>query len=70
VGNQHFRLTNDKTVVASEACPQGQPDQSVPSGYIKVHFRWPWGDPQETGFPGSACGKVKLGYDTPPYPAA
>ena len=37
VGNQHFRLTNDKTVVASEACPQGQPDQSVPSGYIKVH---------------------------------
>ena len=70
VGNQHFRLTSDQTVVASEACPQGQPDQSVPSGYIKVHFRWPWGDPQQTGFPGSACGKSKLGYDTPPYPSS
>ena len=70
VGNQHFRLTNDKTQVASEACPQGQPDQSVPTGFIKVHFRWPWGDPQLTGFPGSACGKVKLGYDTPPYPSS
>ncbi len=70
VGNQHFRLTNDKTVVAAEACLQGQPDESVPSGYIKVHFRWPWGDPQETGFPGSACGQSKLGYDTPPYPSS
>jgi len=70
VGAQKFRLTNDKTLVASEACPPGQPDQSVPTGYIKVHFRWPWGDPQLTHFPGSACGKLKLGYDTPPYPSS
>ena len=70
VAAQKFRLTNDKTQIASEACPQGQPDQSVPTGFIKVHFRWPWGDPQLTGFPGSACGKVKLGYDTPPYPSS
>lgn len=70
VGPQHFRLTNDQTAVASEACPQGQPDQTVPSGFIKVHFRWPWGDPEETGFPGSACGASKLGHDTPPYPSS
>jgi hypothetical protein len=70
VAAQKFRLTSDKTVVASEACPQGQPDQKVPDGYIKVHFRYPWGDPQLTGFPGSACGKSKLGYDTPPYPSS
>jgi|GEM_PF-996997 len=70
VGNQKFRLTNDQTVVAAEACPQGQPDQTVPSGYIKVHFRWPWGDPQKTGYPGSACGQSKLGYDAPPYPSS
>ena len=70
VGAQHFRLTSDKTAVASEACPQGQPDQTVPTGYIKVHFRYPWADPQQTGFPGSACGKSKLGYDTPPYPSS
>jgi hypothetical protein len=70
VGAQKFRLTNDKTLVASEACPLGQPDQSVPTGYIKVHFRWPWGDPQLTHFPGSACGTLKLGYDTPPYPSS
>jgi len=42
VAAQKFRLTNDKTQIASEACPQGQPDQSVPTGFIKVHFRWPW----------------------------
>ena len=70
VGTQHFRLTSDKTAVASEACAQAQPDQTVPSGYIKVHFRYPWADPQQTGFPGSACGKSKLGYDTPPYPSS
>ena len=70
VGDQKFRLTNDKNVVASEACPKGQPDQSVPSGFTKVHFRWPWGDPQKTGFPGSACGQMKLGYDPPPYPSS
>ena len=49
---------------------KGSPIRSVPSGYIKVHFRWPWGDPQETGFPGSGCGKIKLGYARPPTPAA
>jgi endo-1,4-beta-D-glucanase Y len=70
VGNQHFRLTNDKTVIASEACPPGLPDSTVPDGYIKLHFRWPWADPQTTGYPGTACGKGKLGYDTPPYPSS
>jgi hypothetical protein len=70
VGDQKFRLTNDKFVVAVVACPPGQTDQAVPSGYTKVHFRWPWGDPQMTGFPGSACGKSKLGYDPPPYPSS
>ncbi|MGB8294655.1 MAG: glycosyl hydrolase family 8 [Polyangia bacterium] len=70
VGTQHFRLTSDKTAVSSEACPQGQPDETVPSGYIKVHFRYPWADPQETGFAGSACAESKLGYDVPPYPTS
>jgi hypothetical protein len=70
VAAQKFLLTNDRTLVASELCPQGPPDQSVPAGYIKVHFRWPWGDPQVTGFPGSACGKSRLGFDAPPYPSS
>jgi hypothetical protein len=70
VGNQKFRLTNDKTAIASEACPQGQPDSTVPSGFTKVHFRWPWGEPKLTGYPGSGCGKTKLGYDPPPYPSS
>jgi len=70
VGDQKFRLTSDKTAVASTACPEGQPDSTVPDGYIKLHFRWPWGDPQITGYPGSACGKDKLGYETPPYPSS
>ena len=70
VGTQHFRLTSDETALGTEACPQGQPDQTLPSGYIKVHFRYPWADPQETGFAGSACAKSKLGYDVPPYPTS
>ena len=70
VGDQHFRLTSDKTAIGSEACPQGQPDQTVPTGFIKVHFRYPWADPQQTDFPGSACAKSKLGYDVPPYPTS
>jgi endo-1,4-beta-D-glucanase Y len=70
VGPDKFRLSNDKSAVASELCTAGQPDTSIPAGYTKVHFRWPWSDPQQTGYPGTACGESKLGYATPPYPTS
>ncbi len=70
VGDKQFRMTSDKTKIESELCERGNPDQSIPSGFTKIHFRWPWGDPNETGYPGSACADQKLGFDTPPYPSS
>jgi hypothetical protein len=70
VGAGKFQLTGDKNAVQHPLCGKSQPDQSIPDGFTKLHFRWPWADPALTGFAGSGCGKEKLGYDTPPYPSS
>lgn len=68
LGPDGFRVTSDKSEVAELLCPAGPPDDSVPEGYTKLHIRWFWGDPSVTGFPGTACEQLKMGFSTPPYP--
>lgn len=63
-----FRVTADKSDVESLLCPPGEPDNSVPEGYTKLHIRWLWGDPSKTGFPGTGCEQIEMGMTTPPYP--
>ncbi|HMA91317.1 MAG TPA: hypothetical protein VKP30_01470, partial [Polyangiaceae bacterium] len=68
VGNGAFRVTSNRDDVADELCSAGTPDNSLPTGYTKVHIRYPWGDPSVTGFPGTACEQELLGINSPPYP--
>ena len=68
VGAGGFRVTSDRNAVAASLCPAGAPDESIPTGYTKLHIRWFWGDPSKTGFPGTACEQMKMGFSTPPYP--
>lgn len=64
-----FQTTNDASTVGDAACPDAGPPVA-PAGVLKVHFRWPWGDPSRSGFAGTACESMKLGYNTPPYPTS
>jgi endo-1,4-beta-D-glucanase Y len=66
----HFRSTTDKTVVQDLLCPAGPPDTTIPDGFTKLHVRWFWGDPADTGYPGTACGDEKTGQSAPPYPTS
>lgn len=34
------------------------------SDYVTLHFRWPWGDPNTTGFAGTACEMEEAGINT------
>jgi hypothetical protein len=71
VGNGKFNITSDASKLTTPPCKIGvPPDQTPPSGYTKIHFRWPWSDPAKTGYPGSGCGDDKLGYSPPPYPSS
>ena len=70
LGDGAFRLSTDRSEVEALLCPPGKPDTSVPDGYTKLHVRWPWGEPDRTGFPGTACGDEALGFDVPPYPTS
>ncbi|HET7538284.1 MAG TPA: glycosyl hydrolase family 8 [Polyangiaceae bacterium] len=69
IGGQAFRLTDDSSSVTS-LCAPGKADTTIPEGYTKLHIRWMWGDPDKTGFAGTACADPKLGFDTPPYPTS
>jgi hypothetical protein len=58
VGSGKFNITSDSTKLTHPACQAGAPpNQGVPEGYTKVHFRWPWNDPTDpkTPYPGSGC---------------
>jgi len=58
VGATKFNITPDSSKLTHEACEIGTPpDQTIPSGYTKIHFRWPWNDPTnpKTPYPGSGC---------------
>ncbi len=76
VGAGKFHITSDSTTLTYPACKVGTPpDESTPSGYTKVHFRWPWNDPTNpaTPYPGSACPlnqATTLGFTVPPYPSS
>jgi len=76
VGDNAFHLTSDPKSLKYPACEAGiPPDQTVPTGYTKVHFRWPWNDPTnpKTPYPGSACPldfATKMGFTAPPYPSS
>ncbi len=69
-GAGHFRFTTNKADVQSELCSSGTPDTTVPADMIKLHIRWPWGDPTTTGFAGTACEQQSMGITTPPYPTS
>lgn len=64
-----LRVTGDPAASGIAVCAPGLPDTSTPAGFTKVHVRWPWGDPDKTGFPGTACDAQK-GFATPPYPSS
>ena len=76
VGDNAFYLTSDAKTLKYPACTVGTPpSQTVPDGYTKVHFRWPWNDPTnpKTPYPGSACPldfATKMGFTAPPYPSS
>ncbi len=60
---------------SSAACPATPADAgAVTTGpstsVVTVHFRWPWGDPTNTGFAGTSCELTKLGQSTPAYPTS
>jgi hypothetical protein len=64
-----FHVTADSSTLIAPACSIGTPPRRpIPANYVRIHFRWPYTDPAETGYPGSACGDDKLGYSPPPYP--
>jgi len=65
-----FRVTSNRADVEPLLCPPGDPPSVIPEGFTKLHLRWPWGDPNRTGYPGSGCGEDKLGIQTPPYPSS
>jgi hypothetical protein len=54
-------------ILYPKLCAGGVPDESAPSGYVKLHIRWPWGDPSTTGYPGAGCLAAAPGSD--PFPS-
>jgi len=76
VGNGKWNITSDSATLTHPACKVGTPpDETVPDGYTKVHFRWPWNDPADpkTPYPGSGCPldfATKMGFTVPPYPSS
>jgi hypothetical protein len=57
-GSGRFIISSDSGSLKYPACKAGPPpNQGVPDGYTKVHFRWPWNDPSDpkTPYPGSGC---------------
>jgi hypothetical protein len=76
IGSGKFHVTSDSSTLTALACKIGTPpDETPPSGFTKVHFRWPWNDPTnpQTNYPGSGCPldvATKLGFTPPPYPSS
>jgi len=70
VGERQFQVVGDANSISAPLCAAGAPDTTIPEGYTKLHLRWMWGDPEKTGFSGTACGASKLGVESPPYPTS
>ncbi len=61
--------------VVGEVRPEGRPACLPPAqdeggDQTLLHVRWPWGDAERTGFPGSACEDDRAGIETPPDPGS
>ena len=57
-GTGKWNITSNSAQLTHPACKVGPPpDDTMPDGYTKVHFRWPWNDPTDpkTPYPGSGC---------------
>jgi hypothetical protein len=68
VGPSAFQVTTSAAVAGACDADAGPPKE--PAGFVRLHVRWPWGDPSKTGFAGTDCEQQKLGYGTPPYPTS
>ena len=66
-----FDPITDKSnaALAPTLCPASVPSESVPTGYVKLHVRWPWGNPSATGYAGSDCESLD-NLSTPPFPSS
>jgi hypothetical protein len=69
VGPSEFQIALG-TAAPTERCDADAGPPTSPAGFVQLHMRWPWGDPSQTGFAGTACEVPKEGYATPPYPTS
>lgn len=65
-----YVMTTDEADVASMQCTDTSLDTAIPTGFTKLHIRYPWGDPKLTGFAGTACNDDLLGAEVPIYPSS
>jgi hypothetical protein len=70
VGSGAFQFTGSDAGVPNATCNVDAGPPTAPAGMVTVHMRWPWGNPSVTGFAGTDCEQMKLGYSTPPYPTS
>lgn len=68
LGSSAFVVTSDKNVVAADLCAAGSAPSGGIDGFTRIHVRYPWGDPEKTGFQGTACEDELAKITTPPYP--
>jgi hypothetical protein len=69
LGSSAFQMATNAAAV-SGLCEADAGPPPKPSGFVELHFRWPWGDASKTGFAGTDCEQAKLGESTPPYPTS
>jgi hypothetical protein len=70
IGASAFQLAVGDAPQGVTACDVDAGPPAPPNGFVRLHVRWPWGDPAATGFAGTDCESQKLGYTTPPYPTS
>jgi len=68
VNSSAFHVTTDGTGI--DTCSADAGVSSKPAGVTSLHFRYPWGDPNKTGFPGTECDTELDSLTTPPYPTS
>ncbi len=65
-----YTMTTDEADVASMLCTDTTLETAIPEGFTKLHIRYPWGDPDITGFAGTSCNDDLLGEEVPIYPSS
>ena len=64
-----FTVTANNTDIDS-TCTPGDAAPATPSGFVKLHVRWLWGNPSVSGYPGTGCETIDDNITTPPFPSA